>query len=298
MSKVKCFDFKITETMGFKKCISVFRRLCEALPFIVSKDGLKICRNSDSVYMETFWDKDNFLEFEFNEEAVLSAVESAGTKTIKTMVGDTYEISRCFSLDIKSLKIALSNSEKKNNIQVFQYVDSPQIYFVTSKDSGCRPDIIEPSTHKIEDYNTSYLDKNTNFCCSVPSRELNPYFKKLAKYKNPLCIKFFEKGIRIQNETAPNRNFNSKINIDWPRGNTSGPEIIRGNLQMIFTKILIDISNIMMSTGFVKFFIDKENSIIRVSSAVSFLGPINAYFAKSEEDIFDSDESEEDSDFD
>lgn len=287
----RCFDFKITETPAFKKCLTVFRRLCEPVPFRISKNGIKICQAvKERIYAETFWDKKHLLDFKFDKEAVLIAKDYPGTVTEGRENGE--EVTRVFALDLMTIRTILTNIDKKNNIRIYQNMNSPNILVSTTRpDISGLPDSLTPINCRMDEYSTEDLTQLVDPSCTTGCRELSTFFKKISKQRTKLNITCHTQGFKIENEVSKSRDSQPKVNISYQLGILNDVKLFTREIDKISIRVILDMCSII-TTGIINFFIDPEHKIIRVSTAVSFLGVIDIYILRSPDDEYTDDEDD------
>lgn len=291
----KCFDFKITETPAFKKCLTVFRRLCEPVPFRISKNGVKICQAvKERIYAETFWHRKNLLDFKFDQEAVLNSKDYPGTVTEGREDGE--EVTRVFALDLGTIRTILTNIDKKNNIRIFQNMNSPNILVSTTQpDISGLPDSVTPINCRMDEYSTEDLMLLEEPSCITGCRELSTFLKKISKQRNKLNITCYKRGFKIENEVSKSRDSQPKINISYQLGTLDDEKLFTREIDKISIRVILDMCSII-NTGIVDFFIDSDHKIIRVSTAVSFLGVIDVYLLRSQDDEYSDIDTDSDED--
>lgn len=258
------FSFTITDAITLKKCVNVFKKMLEPIPFKITAHGITMSQYVSSMYVDCPVPRDKLLEFYFNHK-------EASNKDHRS--GDIIETSHIFSLDLASMRININSVKKADHIQIYQYVGDSIIHINIRRDGypeKCSSEL-DSITTNTEMFNSSDINTNSAPICTLSTSLFADFIKKLTKNRISKCpMECYPEGFQILASS------HKRVATRYTQGNCVKE-------QLLFTRELdgLNISALqemcaITPSGLTKIFIEQEK-IIRISSTVSFLGTMNIF---------------------
>lgn len=264
------FSFIIADATAFKKCIDVFKKLLEPIPFRITKNGIYVDQVvGDNLYNESIIKKKNLLSFYFDEK-------KASHPNFVVGINQT-EASHNFSLDLRSIKSIITSITKKDHVRIYQFFGDGEININIHRDGYPERHTtrLKPLDMPIDHYNSSdqFIRTLDNPSCTVSASSLNDYLRKISKNQIKKCPMYcYPEGFIIKGSSDARH-----VRADFSHGKTEGKPLFVQELQERVINALKEMCAIT-PTGLIKFYIEPEGKkIVRISANITYLGVIILY---------------------
>ena len=270
------FSFIIADATAFKKCIDVFKKLLEPIPFRITKNGIKISQViGTQLYNESIYNRQNLLKFYFDEE-------HASDPNYVIDNGKT-EISHIFSLDLRSIKAIITSITKKDHIRMSQKIGEKDININIHRDGypERHSTQLKPLETEHKSYQTDIFKRKLDDpSCVVTASSLSDYLKKISKNQIKTCpMNCYSEGF-ILNGSSDARH----VKADFKHGNTDGKPLFVRELPERVIHALKEMCSITPA-GLIKIYIEPgEQKIVRIAANITYIGNIILYILPSEDE--------------